>query len=228
MTRIHLEMVVFDTFGWLFGVREFLAEVEKALPEAERREREALERLAREQDWDESDYGAARSEVDSKFEHWIPRIASYSLLTMLQMVIETQLAATAKRVREIHGFSLKLNELRGDSVERSKLYFAKVASLPIASDPGWQVLQDIGGLRDVIVHRRGAQGSDERVRKELQSIVARYPNGLAVHGGPDDPEAEVELSLEQCKSFLEAVEAFFGRLFDAAGLPRVPRPPSTA
>jgi len=220
MTRIHLEMIVFHTFGWLFAVREFLEEVEKALPEAERREREALARLARQQDWDESDYGAARSEVDAKFEHWIPRVASYSLLTMLQMVIETQLAATAKHLRELHRFPLKPNELRGDPVERSKVYFTKVASLPIGSDPGWQVLQDIGSLRDVIVHRRGAQGPDEKARKELRSIVARYPAGLIIHGKPDDSEAELELSLEQCKSFLRDVESFFERLFDAAGLPR--------
>jgi hypothetical protein len=97
MTKIRFEAVVFDTLGWIWGIRSFIDEVERSLPEAEKRERVSLERIAGEFGWDYESYSEKESGIDSKFEYWIPRIAAYSIIALLHALLETQLRALANR-----------------------------------------------------------------------------------------------------------------------------------
>ncbi len=220
MTKIHWEPVVIDTFAWIFGVRAFLEEVELALPEAESKTRDTLKRLAEEQKWDYSEYSLEEGELDSKFKHWLPRLVGYSAITLIHTLVETQLTATANRLRELHGYSLKVNDLRGDPVERAKMYLTKVAEIQVGSDSGWQVLQDIAELRNIIVHRRGRQGSELKDQKLAQQLTGKYPGEISLSGRLEDPGAELEVSLRLCKRFIDETERFFERLFGATGWPR--------
>jgi hypothetical protein len=220
MTTIRWEPVVIDTFAWIFGVRAFLEEIEAALPDAEGKALDYLNQLAKEQKWDETDYSLEEAEIKSKFKHWLPRLAGYSAVTLIHSVVETQLAATANRLRELHGYSLKVNELRGDTVERGKIYLTKVAGIQVGSDSGWQVLQDLAELRNIIVHRRGRQGADLKNQRSVQQLTERYPDGISLSGRCDDPDAEVEVSVAMCKRFIDETERFFECLFTATGWPR--------
>lgn len=176
MTTIRWEPIVIETFGWIFGVRAFLEEIEIALPEAESKALNYLNQLAKEQKWDESDYSLEDAEIKSKFKHWLPRLVGYSAVTLIHSVVETQLTATAMRLRELHGYVLKINDLRGDPVERAKMYLTKVAGIQVGSDSGWQILQDLAELRNIIAHRRGRQGADQRDQRFVQQLTERYPD----------------------------------------------------
>ena len=136
MTTIRLEPVVIDTFAWIFGLRAFLEEIEAALPDAEGKAFAYLNQLAKEQKWEETDYSLEEAEVKSKFQHWVPRLLGYSAVTLIHSVVEAQLTATATRLRQLHGYSLKKNDLRGDPLERAKIYLTKVAGIQVGSDNG--------------------------------------------------------------------------------------------
>src|SRR3989338_2975782 len=195
MTKIRLEPVVIDTFAWIFGVRAFLEEIETALPDAEVKALDYLNQLAKEQKWEETDYSLEEAEVKSKFQHWVPRLLGYSAVTLIHSVVEAQLTATATRLRQLHGYSLKMNDLRGDPLERAKIYLTKVAGIQVGSDNGWQVLQDLAELRNIIVHRRGRQGADLKDHRSVRQLTERYPDAISLSGRRDDPDAEVEVSV---------------------------------
>jgi hypothetical protein len=220
MTTIRWEPVVIDTFTWIFGVRAFLEEIESALPDAESKALDYLNQLAKQQKWDETDYSLEEAEIKSKFNHWLPRLVGYSAVTLIHSVVETQLMATANRLRELHGYVLKVNDLRGDPVERAKMYLTKVAGIQVGSDRGWQVLRDVAEIRNIIVHRRGRQGADPKDQRFVQQLTERYPNEIALSGRRNDPDTELEVSLPMCKRFTDETERFFERIFGATGFPR--------
>src|SRR3972149_590242 len=216
MTTIRLYPVVIDTFGLIFGVRVFLEEIERALPDAEGKALDYLNQLAKEQKWEEFDYSLEEAEIKSKFKHWLPRLTGYSAVTLIHSLVETQLVATANRLSELHGYSLKVNDLHGDAAERTKKYLTKVAKIQVGSDIGWQLLQDVAKLRNIIVHRRGRQGSERKDQKLVQQLTKKYLGEISLSGRPDDPEAELEVSLSVCKHFINETE----RIFAATGWPR--------
>jgi hypothetical protein len=211
--------VAIDTFAWIFGVRAFLEEMEMALPEAESKARDNIRRLAEERKWDYSEYCLEEGELNLKFKHWLPRLAGYSAITLIHTVVETQLTATANHLRELYNHSLKVNDLRGDPVERAKMYFTKVAGIQVSSDEGWQVLRDVAQLRNIIVHRRGSQGSELKDQQFVQQLTQRYQGDISLSGGREDPDAKLVVSLAVCKRFIDETERFFERIFAAAGLP---------
>lgn len=213
MTRIRWENVVFDTLGWIWGIREYVEEIRRSLPNAKCREREALNRLAKEFDWDFESYSLKASEIRSKFEYWIPRVIAYSIITMLHAAVETQLRSLANRLRKIHNKALKPNEITGDAIDRTKTYLVKVIGLPVNENPAWPVLRDIANIRHIIVHAQGVIGDDAKRRDTIKHLKRRYPNDLSEYIG------ELHISLHLCEYFLDKVEEFFRDLFKQAGLP---------
>ena len=213
MTKIRFEAVVFDTLGWIWGIRSCIDEIKRSLPEAEKRERVSLERIAGEFGWDYESYSEKESGIDSKFEYWIPRIAAYSIIALLHALLETQLRALADRLCKMRGESLKPKDMHGDPVQKSKVYLTKVVGLRVGEHPAWQKLQDLEKLRHVIVHRRGLIPTDNRERKKMQKVIDKYPGQLSEHGG------ELRISLDLCSHFLNSIEDFFRQLFRESGLP---------
>ncbi len=213
MVGIHIEEVVFDTLGWIWGARAFIEEMERTLPGAEIRERDALHDLANELNWDDESLSEERSAVESKWDYWIPRVLSYSLVTLLHSIVETQLTALCGRLQDIHSHALKVKEISGDPIERAKIYLTKVVGLGVGSDTDWETIRDLAKLRHVIVHRGGAVGAEPKQQSEVDALVKKYSPELQLQIGYVRP------SLTLCKRFLDAIEAFYRRLFRAAGLP---------
>ena len=183
------------------------------MPAAEALEREALQRFAREAGWDESDYGAEKSEIDSKFEYWLPRVLAYSCVSLLQALVETQLLALANRLRDLHGTKIAPDDLSGSPVERSRTYLTKIMDLDVGSDPAWEHLRNLAKIRNIVIHRRGAIGTAQQHREEVHRLIAKYPDRLSEHLG------DLRISFELCYFFLDEVEGFFKRLFLEVGLP---------
>jgi len=219
MTKIRWEPVVIDTIGWFSSIRAFVEEIETVLPSAERKVSDTLEELAKKLDWDASDYWLEKDEIELKFKHWIPRSLAYSTITLIHAGVETQLIATANRLQEIHNYALKVNDLRGDSVDRAKTYITKVAGVAVGSDIGWPILQDLSKLRNIIVHRRGRQGSDHKHQQAVRRLTQRYSSEISLSDSDDKPDAEVRVSLSLCKRFIDEAERFFEGLFEALNWP---------
>lgn len=214
MVKIRWENVVFDTLGWIRGIRQYIDQLRQLLPDAERRERDVLNQLAKQFEWDYESYSEKNSEIESKFSYWLPRVAAYSIITILHALVETQLRALADRLRHLRGEALKPNEISGDAIEKSKIYLVKVMKLPVADTPEWQTLRDIADIRHIIVHNQGAIGGDEKRRKRVEELKCRYPNKLSERIG------ELDISLFLCEDFLDKVEDFFRQMFKQAGLPQ--------
>jgi hypothetical protein len=96
---MKIDTLVLQTFGRLAGVRAFLELVDRALPESEWQENELLRKNAEEGAWEYDDFDVERQILDERFGFWLPRFTSYSVVTLLHTVLETQLAAAAVRAQ---------------------------------------------------------------------------------------------------------------------------------
>jgi hypothetical protein len=215
--RIHIDPLVADTFGWVFGARAFLDALERAIPEADRQEREAIRTQAKREQWDESDYSVAMDEITAKFSWWLPGLSAYSTVVLLHSLVETQLHAFAKRMKHDQSLALSISDLRGSPIDCAHTYLTKVASVDIGRDPGWEELRNLQKLRDLVIHRRGVPPDDQR-KAEVERLLNRYKGDLR-RADRLNFEGEIEISFALCRRFVDEVETFFRRVFKAAGLP---------
>jgi hypothetical protein len=216
--EIVINFFVLETFGLIDGARVYLEEMEKAIPSAGQRERERLQQLARKENWDWVEFDAERQEIDGTFIYWMPRVLTYSLVIYLHSIVEVRLSKLAEYLRKERDHALKVNEIAGSAIERSKVYLTKVVGLKLGSDPGWSTLCDLAFIRNIVVHRGGIQGTDSQTQQQIQQLIQRYAGKLSLLGKPESPDSELIISPDLCRYFLDEIEGFFSRLFAAAGL----------
>ncbi len=151
--KVHLDFLVIDTFARIAAVRAYLRLLEKAIPVIEREERDHLSQTARNQNWEYADYDVERQSLDAQSEHWIPRFAAYSAVTLLHTVVETQLVECAEQISQITASRFTLKDLKGQPIDAAALLIARLTGHKIKKDPGWQELHDLRQLRNLVVHR---------------------------------------------------------------------------
>jgi hypothetical protein len=220
--EIVINFFVLDTFGLIDGARVYLEEMEKAIPSAEQRERERLRRLAHEQNWDWVEFDVQRQEIDGTFTYWMPRVLTYSLVAYVHSIVEVRLFQLAQYLRKERNLTLKVSEIAGSQIERSRVYLTKVGGLKLGSDPGWSTLRDLAFMRNIVVHRGGIQGTDSQTQQQIQQLIQRYAGKLSLLGKPESPDSQLIISPDLCTYFLDEIEGFFSRLFAAAGLEETP------
>jgi hypothetical protein len=189
--------------------------MDKAIPEVERQERQALKEMAEEQKWDFGDFDVERQVLDEKFGRWIPTLAADSVVILLHSTVEAQLDSFAERVGRMRGSNFGLHDTAGHGIERAALYLKRVAALTVKEDPAWPHLQNLQKLRNVIAHRGGKWAGLDAERERL---LLAYPGKLRF---PDGSVArrEVWISMSLCRDFARQTEDFFKRIFKSAGLP---------
>ena len=220
MPKIRINALVLETFQRLFGVTAFLEVVDKAIPQAEWHEREDLRRLAEEENWDFGDYDVQSQVLDEKFGHWLPRLAAYSLIMLLDSIVETQLFAFAERLGRKKGSNFQVKDMKGRGLEPAALYVKRVApELDVGKDPAWEDIRNLEKLRNIIVHRGGTRGKSEEQQKQTRELVQAYPGKLLLPVTADTIYGEIWVSLSLCRDFAAKIEDFFKRVFKAAGLP---------
>lgn len=201
-----------SVLGDFSGATAYLDIIERAIPEAEAREAEALREKAESEGWEYEDYECARQGHEGVFEYSVPEVLSFSFLTYVHAMVEVRLGDVASALGEDRGFAIKHSEFRGSAISQVHLYLTKIAQIPIGTDPGWQRLRDLATLRNAIVHRGGRLGSDARKRKELREIARRLPLGLTASDGWDKESSELKVTFDLCRFFAKEAYAFFERL----------------
>jgi hypothetical protein len=214
---VKIDFMAMETDSWLYATRAFLEAMTRAVAEAESREDEELKRRAAAESWPPEEYFAEQDVLREKFGHWLPRLSAYSVIILLQSLVETQLHAYARRLRRVQGQKLDVSDLQGKGICPAQKYITKVGGINIANDLGWRDLCNLQDLRNIIVHRRGRQGSPEQ-QKIVHRLLKQYPEDLSLRTLWSDPEDhEVLVTFRLCSHFMGQVEAFFRRLCKAAG-----------
>ena len=214
MTKVRFNVPRIFIEDQFDGIRAFLTVVSEALPEAEgRREQEEVD-LAVENGWDAPNLQI----VHTIFHRWLPRMLGNSAIISIHSVVETQLMDIARRLQSERKIGIEQKDITGKGIERVKIYLTKLFDLPIGERDGWPRLTDLAAIRNIIVHRAGAQGSSEDQRKKVQDLIKRYGEKLTLDGPKENPRSEIVVSLELCNDFIDDAEAFLLQLIKDAHL----------
>jgi hypothetical protein len=214
-----INFLVAETFERLFGVLALLEVLDQSIPEMEYRAQQALQELAEHEGWEYGEYEAERDVLDSKFRHWVPRLAAYSVIALLQAVVETALLRVAEYAGKARGSSFRVKDLGGKGVEQAAVYLQRLISLDVKADPAWNQLRDLQDLRNMIVHRGGKPGESLEHQKVMDRLLAAHPESLILPSDKRVVYGEIWISTRLCKEFAKDIEGFLKRLFRAVGLP---------
>jgi hypothetical protein len=219
MTTFRWNPLVTDTSQQLYGLSALIEMIYRATPEMELREREVLKQLAEHDNWDHADYSAEDQFIDVKFGYWVPKLAHYSIIVLLNSVVETQLLAYARSVGKQQKSAFDPKDLNGSPLEKSILYLKRISGLDLGQNARWPALRDVQFLRNLIVHRSGKVG-DENI-EQVNQMQKRYSGGVSIDHNPYmiEKDSELRISIHLCRSFAREVELFFKDLFKEAGLP---------
>jgi len=157
----------------------------------------------------------AEDEYDWTYKFMFPRSLRYSYIVLLFLVIESELVGLCDDIKERRGIPLRANELKGDTIARTKSYLRKLAGLALLDDQLWLAVEDLGKVRNCIVHALGKVelSNDQGRLREL----ATKNIGLSISGDGYPDEGLLILTAEYCKSATQNVQALFTALFDLAG-----------
>ncbi|MGO9268916.1 MAG: hypothetical protein ACLQOO_01415 [Terriglobia bacterium] len=216
--KITIDPLAITTFGRLAGVHALISLLDNSMPEVEWQEAEALNRVAKELDWDFGDYGVQRQLLEERFRYWIPRFSAYSIIILLHSIVETQLFACAQRVGQNPGAVFHVRDMRGRGQESAVLYLRKAGSVDVTKDPVWSRIQDLHELRNIIVHRGGTRGESPEHQKTFDGLLSKYAPQVASADHPSSLYGEMWVSLRLCAGFATDVEAFFSRTLRAIGV----------
>lgn len=216
---MRIDSLVLQTFGRLAGIRSFLDLLDRTLPDAEWSDNEALREQAESESWEYPDFDVERQILNERFQFWLPRFTAYSAVSLLYTVVETQLAAAAKRAYSTRQVSFKPSDMRGSGIEVSMLYLKRVGVFDTKQDPAWQTIVNLRDLRHLIIHRAGTKGESDDHRKTALRLATAYPGRVMFPDSDWSWYGEVWVSIHLCRELIESVEGLFDRLFDALGAP---------
>lgn len=216
---MKINTLVLQTFGRLAAVSSFLDLLDRSIPESEWAENEALKREAEEKDWDDSDFDVENQILKERFRFWLPRFASYAVLTLLYTVIETQLAICAKVAARQKAAGFQPGDIRGAGVDSSVLYLERVGAFDVRRDIAWQTVCDLRDLRNLIVHRAGTKGESDQHKRVAQRLAKAYRGRIVFPDNDWSWYGEVWIAMSLCREFVTTVECLFDRIFEALDLP---------
>ncbi|MDR3669172.1 MAG: hypothetical protein P4L35_20270 [Ignavibacteriaceae bacterium] len=143
-----------------------------------------------------------------------PRSLRYSFIVLLFLNLESLLNEFCNAVQKKNNVALRCNEIRGESVERSKIYLHKLAKVNLIDLAFWNSIEDFSKVRNCIVHTLG-KVDQSRDKLRLQDI-SKQGTGLTI-GNAGSEEGFIILSNDYCKKIIVDVESLFRELFDKAG-----------
>jgi hypothetical protein len=152
----------------------------------------------------------------------LPRLQTYSFITLLTVIFESRLTVYCRTVREDHGLPRCLTDFEGQFLERAWSFLTEEVQARPPTEL-WRWAQDIFTVRTCIVESAGNVGlMDQPSQRALQQVVRRRP-GLGIE--PDEilfncaPHASlrseyiVRVDTEFCLEAVTAIQGLFGFLY---------------
>lgn len=183
-TTITVMFMIFDRrFEELVGYAE-------AMESMMTREAHRLDARVRRELAAMSDEDRRRVYVEDMSEEWerlsttFPNTLRKSLLVQCAADFEHALHQVATYYEKRSERNLKLNDLRGDGIQKSKLYFDKVVEVPFPSDlPEWALILAFAEMRNQIVHNDGKIPATADKLQKLELLAAKWPTVVNLANG---------------------------------------------
>lgn len=142
------------------------------------------------------------------------RAFRYSAIVTIHSLLETSMNSMCSFLQKKHGYGPGLQDIKGDGIERSRLYLSKVCGIEFPdTSHEWQELQKLNQLRNCIVHANG-DVSQVLNRARLAGII-KNTKGLKV-----ELERYLVIDTTYLKQAVSWVEDLFLGLHDLALPPR--------
>lgn len=140
------------------------------------------------------------------------RLLRNSFVTLAYSLLERQIEQICKILKRECKIPISLSDLKGDVLERSKLYFKKLAGLDFPSEDRNQIWQEINSYattRNCIVHNNGLL-KGFREEQELRTYASK--KGII---SQDTIREEIALTERFCRDVIETMRTFFKELYKA-------------
>ena len=152
----------------------------------------------------------------------LPRLQTYSFVTLLTVILKARLAVFCRAVRQDHGLEQSLDDMDGTFLEKVHTYLRDVVQAEPPEDL-WHWTEELVSLHTCIVEAAGNPDLMSKFdRRVLQQIVRRRP-GLALE--QDDllfsraphlsqrPQPALVIDTEFCMEAVTAAQGLFGYLY---------------
>ena len=138
-----------------------------------------------------------------------PKIFRNSFLVSVHSLLEHKMDLVCKRIKEERQIPINWSDLRGDALDRFKLY-SKLAGLDLKYDGQlWQEINHYSKVRNCIIHKNG-------LLKEFQNDkdIIDYINKKGIIS-QDTIEQELALTKEFCEEAIKTIRAFLMKTYEA-------------
>lgn len=108
---------------------------------------------------------------DGVLNQYFPNIQRRAALITLFSFFENELDKLCNLFKEIEKYSLSLNDIHGNGIERSTLFLKKVVGLQLDKNKLWDEIKLIQKIRNTIVHNNGVLKDED---SNSNSIINNY------------------------------------------------------
>lgn len=113
-------------------------------------------------------------EID-RYENVFPQIVRTSFLINIWSLLEMHLKGFAEVFRSEVNIPIKFNDLRGDLLTKTKLYFKRLGSINLTQLPEWEAINNLQDIRNFITHRTEYTFQNTNWSK-VSSFIKNHPN----------------------------------------------------
>ncbi|MGO9368923.1 MAG: hypothetical protein ACLP0H_14945 [Terriglobales bacterium] len=146
------------------------------------------------------------------FLEYFPSLQRRSALLTVCSYFEHELDKLCRLYQSEKGFSVTVDDLRGEGIDRSTKYLEKVAGLNVhRASREWQEVKKIQKIRNAIVHRGGKVPDKDSVRDDADKAIVDFMNKTESLSRDDDGEIVVG------KGFLSHVIHTYASYFKLIG-----------
>ena len=158
-----------------------------------------------------------KSEIDENFSeefYWIEEVFirnfRYSTIVTIYSLLEISLNGICRYLFREKKLALQFDEVRGDGIERAKLYLSKVCLLDFPEGSNeWNMMKKLNKVRNCVVH---AQGIFLNVKspKTLRNVIDHTP-GLSIKG-----ETYLNIETSFITEAIKNAEALISKVYEKA------------
>lgn len=167
MARLDIDLFRFDVHLLFHGLRKYVQTLEDQIEKIEEAERKDIQKASYEF------FGEREIELqnhDWLFEEVLPRNFRFSCLVLLYASLEITMNKLCNELQERNALELQVRELKEGGVKRALLYIRKVAGIQLPVLTFEKKIQDLGTIRNCIVHTGGYIQASSNV-KEVSRVL---------------------------------------------------------